>query len=281
MRKTHTYFLTACIIFALTLIVFIVNTRTGKALDEEKSNYPSVMVLVDDYVDGVKQERLMGQAIIEEYFLANNFTVANKGRKDKINVDGITLFYANPKRSTEIARKYGADTIIVGRIVCDYNDLGKVEEIAPFAYDSRSDVKPIRVSDSEVLGYGNLVASAEAIEKSAASEKALATVANKVSKFSMARIAEFWRKEIYGSILIQLVCVNASEENITSLMNVLNPLREVRAVRKRSLRDNVLALDIRYFGTIEQLSKTLSNTNEPIIEVLNIKNNKIEIKVGK
>jgi len=259
----------------------MVNVRIGKALDEEKSNYPSVMVIVDDYVDGVKQERLIGQAIIEEYFLANNFTVANKGRKDKINVDGITLYYTDPIKSADIAKKYGADIIIVGRIICDYNDLGKVEEIAPFTYDSRSDVTPIRVSDSEVLGVGNLIASAEANEKSAAFENALTAVAKKVSKFSMARIAEFWRKEIYGSISIQLVCVNASPENIASLMNVLNPIREVRAVRKRSLIDNVLALDIRYFGTIEQLSKTLSNTNEPIIEVLSIKNNKIEIKVGK
>jgi len=277
--KSRSFLLLTCVLLLSLFACLLLEIGATNVFADEERTYPSILVVVDDYANAIKQKNYRGQEVIEEYFLANNFPVVNRGRQDAIETKGITLYYADPKKSAEIAKHYNADMIIVGRTISNFNDMGEPENRDPFNYNARSDVKPISSSNAEVLGVGNLIAAADDRERDRASEKATEKVALKTAKFCLARIAEAWRKEIYGSIAIRLILLNATPENIVSLENVLNPLREVRASRRVSLKDNTLLLELRYFGTAEQLAKTLSNTNEPIIEVLNLKPNKIEIRI--
>lgn len=255
-------------------------TRDVKALGiiRERLSYPRVMVLIDDYIDGIEQPRHIAAIQIEKIFIRNNFPVVSKEQTEKIKMRDATLAYADPKKAAALGRRYGAEVVIVGRATSDLIDTSQPYGVSVFAYESRVELKAVKTDNAEVLALDTVSETARGSGRVPTANKALEAAAEKASRTFMRSIAEAWRSEIYNEIMIQLICENASLEKTASLKKALNAVRDVKGVNERSFVNNVLELDVRFFGSTDQLVTILSELKEPVVEVTDKTPNRIDIR---
>lgn len=255
-------------------------TKNVKALGiiREKLNYPRVMVLIDDYIDGIEQPRHIVAVEIEKIFMRNKFPVVSKGQMEKIKARDATLAFAFPDKAAALGRRYGAEVVIVGQATSDLMETSQPYGVSVFAYESRVEAKAIKTDNAQVLAVDTISETARGSGRVPTANKALQTVSEKFSKNFMKRIAEAWRSEIYNEITIQLICENANLGKAKALKRALNAIRDVRGINERSFVNNILELDVRFFGTTDQLITILSELQKPHIETTGKTPNRIDIR---
>ncbi len=255
-------------------------TKDVKALGiiRERLSYPRIMVLIDDYIDGIEQPRHIAAIQVEEIFMRNKFPVVSKEQTEKIKSKDATLAYADPEKAAALGRRYGAEVVIVGQATSDLIDTSQPYGVSVFAYESRVEAKAVKTDNAHVLALDAVSETARGSGRVPTANKALEAAAEKISNSLLKRIAEAWRSEIYNEIMIQLICENANLEKTIRLKKALSAIRDVRGVNERSFVNNILELDVRFFGTTDQLVRILSELREPVVEVTGKTPNRIDVR---
>lgn len=247
-------------------------------LIREKLNYPRVMVLIDDYIDGIAQPKHITAVAIEKAFMKNKFPVVSKDQMEKIKEKDATLSYKDPDKAAALGRRYGAEVVIVGQSTSDLLGASQPYGVSVYAYEARNEAKAVKTDNARVLAMDTSSKIARGSGRVPTANEALTLAAWSLSESFMKKIAEAWRNEAYNETSIQIICDNATIEKSGALKEALDGYREVKGVNERSLQNNVLELDVRFFGTSDQLAVFLSELKEPALEISAKTPSRIDIK---
>jgi hypothetical protein len=250
----------------------------GLGIIREKMNYPRVMVLVGDYVDGVEQASHVIGTEIEKVFMESKFPIVSKNQMEMIKERDATLSYADPAKAAALGRRYGAEVVIVGQGSSSLMDTSTPYGVSVFAYQAHVEVKAVKTDNAQILAVDSLNQTARANGRVPAANKALADAAQSVSKNIMAKIVEAWRSEVYNETSVEIICDNADVAKSSAMKKALGAINEVKGVSERSLVGSTLELDVRFFGTPDQLATILSELKEPAVKIISKTPSRIDIR---
>lgn len=255
-------------------------TKDVKALGiiREKMNYPRIMVLIDEYIDGIVQPRQIVALQIEKIFLSNKFSIVSKDQLEKIKLRDVTQAFNNPDKAAALGRRYGAEVVIVGRATSDLIESSRPYGVNVFAYEARAETKAVKTDNAEVLALDSAIQSARGSGRVPTANKALKELSIDTSESLLKKITEAWRSQVYNEINIQLICENATIQKAASLKRSLGTVRDIRGVNERALVSGILQLDIRYFGSVDQLVGILSELKDPALEIIGKTPNRIDVR---
>ena len=250
----------------------------GMGLIREKLANPRIVVLINDYVDGIEQPTGIAAMELEKIFMQNKFPVVSKEQMEKIKEKDTTLAFGNPEKAAALGRRYGAEVAIVGQATSNLVDTSEPYGVSVFAYEARIEARAVKTDTAQVLSANVVTATERAGGRVPAANKALSAAAEELSTALMQKLAEAWRSNIYNETTIEIIAENADTEKATSLARILKLNRNVKGVSERSLVNNVLELDVRFFGTADQMVALLRELDEPVVDIINKTPNRIDIK---
>ena len=255
-------------------------TKDVKALGivKQKLNYPRVMVLIDDYVDGLKQPRHIAAAEIEKTFITNKVPVISKDQMELIKARDATLSYNDPRKAAALGRRYGAEVVVVGQAASELIDTTQPYGVNVYAYQATVETKAVKTDNAQVMVIDSATETARGGGRIPTANKALLAASQVMAKSLIKRIAEVWRDEVYNEIVIQIICENANLNSATLLKNAIQAIDGVKEVNERSLVNNVAELSVRFFGSLDQFAAGLSRIKNPEIEVTGKTANRVDIK---
>lgn len=243
----------------------------------EKINYPRIVVLIDEYVDGVMQPRQIVAGEVEKIFVENKFPIVSQAQMEMIKEKDATLAYQDPSKAAALGRRFGAEVVIVGQATSDIIESSQPYGVPVFAYEARIEAKAVKADNAKILATASTSMTERGSGRVPTANKAISSAADEFSKSLLNEIAEAWRGEVYNEINIELICDNASLWKSKLLQNALNSGRDVRGVSERYFTNKVLVLDVRFFGSIDQLAGILEDLKEPQIRITGKTANRLDI----
>ena len=104
MKIIRTVFLGAMLLLPLVI-------STG----QDKREWPRIMVILDEKIDGTAVDARLVASKIEEILLEKGFRLVDKGQFENVQMRDIAIAEGNPARAKEIGMRYGAELIVVGK----------------------------------------------------------------------------------------------------------------------------------------------------------------------
>lgn len=256
-------------------------TKDLKALNiiKEKKGNPRVMVLIQEFVDGLEQPSELVQAEMEKEFLAKDFPVVDKSQFQMVKERDVALSYTNPEKAAVLGREFGAEVVIVGQATCNLLESSMPYGVQVFGYTADISVKAIKTDTAGIMATETVSGTERGSGRIPTANKALVTSGKKLANTMMEGIVERWRSEVFNTVNVELVVENIQVEERDVLKNDLAAIRGVQAVNERSFNKNILILDLTVDGAIWQ------GFEQRLLELPNIKlqliaktENRIELK---
>ena len=258
-------------------------TKDVKALGivRKKLNYPSVMVLVDDYVDGLKQPRHIAAAEIEKIFINNKIPIISKDQMERIKARDATLFYNDPEKAAALGRRYGAEVVVVGQAASELIDTSQPYGVSVYAYQATVGIKALKTDTAQVMVVDSASEAARGSGRVPTANSALLAASQVTAKSLIKQIAEAWRDEVYNETVVQVICENADLDTTEVFKNAIKAIDGVKEVNEKSIVNNVAELSVRFFGSTDQFVAGLSQIKEPEIRVTGKTPNRVDVRFAK
>jgi len=250
------------------------------ALEEtKKTTYPKVMVVTNEYIDGIAQAKHEASVELEKIFKVNHFPVVVRENAKKVNLDDIALTFRRPEAIALIGKSSGADVVVAGYAKSDLAETSLPYGDKVYTYNGRFQGRAVRVRDGKVIAMDVVLDVARDTKKEAAARDALKKVGSKLSRSLMTKIKNAWAEKVYEPTTIRLVCKNADLQTAMVLKKSLNMMRYVTGIKEKALIEGALEIDVIYLGTRDQLVLSLRQRPEPLMEVASgVRPDRINIK---
>lgn len=253
----------------------------GLNIIREKKANPRVMVLINEFVDGLEQPSELVQGKMESEFLAKNFPVVDKGQMQMIKERDVALCYDNPQKAAVLGREYGAEVVIVGQAASNLTESSQPYGVAVFAYTADITAKAIKTDNAAVMVSDSASATERGSGRMPTANKALASAGKNSADSMMRKIVECWRSEVFNTVDVQLVVDNLAGADRGILKSDLEAIRGVQGVYERSFNKGVMVIDLSIDGALwqnfDQQVTQLQNIN---LELIAKTGNRIELRKG-
>lgn len=245
---------------------------------EEKGN-PRIMVLIQEFVDGLEQPSELVQAQIEKEFLTRGFPLVDKSQYQMIKERDVALSYEDPRKAAVLGREFGAEVVIVGQATCNLLETSMPYGVQVFGYTADISAKAIKTDTAAIIATETVSATERGSGRIPTANKALASAGKKLASIMMESIVERWRSEVFNTVSMQLVIENIEANERDILKKDLGAIRGVQGVYERSFGKGILILELTIDGAIWQ------GFEQRLLELPNIKlqlvsktGNRIELK---
>src|SRR3972149_4664533 len=121
------------IVFLLILMVCLTTLA-----QDFRQEWPRIMVLFDEKVDGEPVDARIVATRLEEIFLEKGFRLVDKAQFEAVTARDITLAESNPMRAKEIGLRYGAEWIVVGKVEATFDAEKEFYGIKNYEYASKT-----------------------------------------------------------------------------------------------------------------------------------------------
>jgi len=252
-----------------------------KALNiiKEKKNNPRIMILVQEFVDGLEQPSELVQAEMEKEFLAKQFPLVDKAQYQMVKEKDVALSYTSPEKAAVLGREYGAEVVVVGQATCNMGETSSPYGVQVFAYTADISVKAIKTDTAAVIAIETVSATERGSGRMPTANKALGAAGKKIAGGIISGIVEKWRSEVFNTVSVSIVAEGIEPSDREVLKNDLMDIRGVQNVNERTFNKGILVLDIVVDGAIWQ------NFEQRVLSLPNIKfqlvaktENRIEVK---
>lgn len=251
----------------------------GLNIIKERKNNPRVMVLVQEFVDGLEQPSELVQTEMERIFLAKGFPLVDKGQFQMIKERDVALSYDNPQKAAVLGREFGAEVIIVGQATSNLTESSRPYGVAVFAYTADISAKAIKTDTGALMVSDSVSATERGSGRVPTANKALKSAGENLARDMMEGILERWRSEVFNVVDVQLIIDGIDPSDRKVLEGDLKAIRGVEGVHERSFNKDVLVIDLTVDGAIWQ------GFEERLLKLPNIKldltaktENRIELK---
>ena len=187
---------------------------------QDSREWPRIMVILDERVDGQESDGRIVAARIEELFLEKGFRLVDKAQFENVTARDIAIAEGNPMRAKEIGLRYGAELIFVGKASAVFENEKEFYGVKSVEYASKGDAKVIITDTGELIAVSAKNSKKSASGRSTASTLALQSLAEALSSDLYVKTLEYDTEKINGNIF------NAGYDN-QSLMEIATTVREV------------------------------------------------------
>ena len=202
--------------FVLVSLTLFALHMVAAAQDIHK-DWPRVMVLFDEKVDGQPADARIVATRIEEIFLEKGFRLIDKAQFEAVTARDIALAESNPMRAKEIGLRYGAEWIIVGKVEANFDAEKTFYGIKNYEYASKGTGKVIITDTGEMIAVTSKSAKKSATGKSSAANNALTALGESIANDLYLKARIRLKDEEAGPRLLQIAMVGVDATTISSL----------------------------------------------------------------
>lgn len=252
-----------------------------KALNiiRERKGNPRIMVLVQEFVDGLEQPSELVQTEMERVFLSKGFPMVDKGQFQMIKERDVALCYDNLQKAAVLGREFGAEVIVVGQATSNLLESSRPYGVAVFGYTADITAKAIKTDTAALMVSDSVSATERGSGRMPTANKSLRNSGQKLARAMMEGILEGWRSEVFNVVTVQLVIDKMEAQDRSVLKGDLESIRGVQGVYERSFNKGILVMELKVDGAIWQ------GFEERMLRLPNIKlelvaktENRIELK---
>lgn len=234
------------------VVALAVLEKDIKALNiiKEKKGNPRMMILVQEFIDGLEQPSELVQAEMEKEFLAKGFPLVDKAQYQMVKERDVALSYTNPEKAAVLGREFGAEVVIVGQATSNLQESSTPYGVQVFAYAADISAKAIKTDTGAIMATETVSGTERGSGRIPTANKALAGAGKKLADVMMSGIVERWRSEVFNTVNVQVVIENAAAQDRDVIKKDISAIRGVQSVNERSFNKSILVLDIIVDGAI-------------------------------
>jgi len=223
-----------------------------KLLIEEKEN-PRIAIIFREYIDGGELPAPVVQTAFEKYFLAAKFDVVDVGQLERIKERDATLNYDDPIKAAALGRRFGAEVLLLGEASAELGSVRTAHGVNVYTYTANVTVKAIKTDTAKVIAVEEKSATTRGggtKGEGDVARDALKEAGNALVEKLMDSIVEVWRDEVYNVQTIEIVLINANDEEQKRFVQGLKNIDGVERVIERFVEETTAMYDVLAAGAI-------------------------------
>ncbi len=225
-----------------------------KLLIEEKEN-PRIAIIVREYMDGAELPAPVVQTAFEKFFLKAKFDVIDVAQLEKIKERDATLSYDDPIEAAALGRRFGAEVLILGEASATLGSVRSPHGIKVYSFTANVTVKAIKTDTAKVIAVVEADGKARGggtTGESAIAREALKQAGDEAVDKLMDKIVEVWRDEVYNVQTVQVLLLNADDEEQARFVQGLNNIDGVEKTIERFVEETTAMYDVLVTGSIKK-----------------------------
>jgi tetratricopeptide (TPR) repeat protein len=236
------------------------------AFGQDRRDWPRIMVIFDERLDGQPSDGRVVAARIEELFLEKGFRLVDKSQFENVTVRDIALAEGNPARAKEIGMRYGAELIIVGKASAMMEGEKEFYGVKSIEYASKGDAKVIITDTGELIAV-----SAKNSKKSASGRSTAGTLAFQALAEAMA--PDLYVKtrlkildESKSTRIVQIALLGIDAKLLSALERSLPAdMTRIESLRLRYMEKDGAVYEATIVGSLDDLRSELAQRDDLVI----------------
>ena len=246
------------IVFLLILMVCLTTLA-----QDFRQEWPRIMVLFDEKVDGQPVDARIVATRLEEIFLEKGFRLVDKAQFETVTARDIALAESNPMRAKEIGLRYGAEWVIVGKVEASFDAEKVFYGITNYEYASKGSGKIIITDTGEMIAVTSKNTKKSATGKSSASTGSLNALGDLIANDLYVKSRVRMKQEESGPRFIQIAMVGLDAKMIAQLEKSLpQDLPIINYLKLRYFEKDGAVFDANVNGTIDDLRRELGKRSD-------------------
>ncbi len=241
-----------------------------------RRDWPRVMVIFDEKIDGDPADARMVATRIEEIFLEKGFRLVDKSQFEAVTARDIALAESNPVRAKEIGLRYGAEWIIVGKVEANFDAEKTFYGMKNYEYASKGSGKVIITDTGEMIAVTTKNTKKSASGRSSAANNVLTALGELIANDLYVKARVRLKEEQEGPRFLQIAILGVDDKTITRLeKSIPQDVTLINYIKLRYFEKDGAVFDANVNGTIEDLRNALSNV--PDLAVIGFTGSRVDI----
>lgn len=233
---------------------------------QDKKDWPRIMVILDEKIDGAATDARLVASKIEETLLEKGFRLVDKGQFQNVQVRDIALAEGNPARSKEIGMRYGAELIIVGKAEGNFESEKEFYGVKNFEYAAKGDCRVIITDTGELIAVTAKTAKKSAGGRSSAADLTLNTLGEALAADVYAKVRMRMSEEATGSRVVQLALIGFDQKAVSQYeRNLPHEIQMISQLKLRYFEKDAAVFEATINGTVDNLRDEFTKRQDVIV----------------
>ncbi|MBN1396553.1 MAG: hypothetical protein JXA06_00830, partial [Bacteroidetes bacterium] len=255
MKSIRAIFLTVILILPLVL-----------SIGQDKREWPRIMVILDEKIDGTPADARLVASKIEEVLLEKGFRLVDKGQFENVKMRDIAVAEGNPARAKEIGLRYGAELIIIG------NAEGKLEAEKEFygvkniEYAAKGSCKVIITDTGELIAVSSKMTKKSAGGPASAANLTMTTLGELLATDIYAKTRVKMLEETSGPRIVQIAFIGFDQKTISQYeRNLPGEIPMIEHMKLRYYEKESSVYEATIHGSIDNLREEFTKRQDVIV----------------
>jgi tetratricopeptide (TPR) repeat protein len=233
---------------------------------QNTGDWPRIMVVLDEKVDGAPTDARLVAAKIEETLLDKGFRLVDKAQFQNVQARDIAVAEGNPARAKEIGMRYGAELIIVGKAEGNFESEKEFYGIKNFEYAAKGDCRVIITDTGELIAVSAKTTKKSAGGRSSAADLSLTTLGETLATDLYVKIRMKLKEEASGSRIVQLALIGFDQKAVSQYeRNLPHEIQMITQLKLRYFEKEAAVFEATINGTMDDLRDEFTKRQDVIV----------------
>ncbi len=233
---------------------------------QDRREWPRIMVILDERVDGQESDGRIVAARIEELFLEKGFRLVDKAQFENVTARDIAIAEGNPTRAKEIGMRYGAELILVGKASAVFENEKEFYGVKSVEYASKGDAKVLITDTGELIAVSAKNSKKSASGRSTASTLAMQSLAEALATDLYVKTRMKILDESKSTRIVQIALLGIDAKLLSALERSLPAdLTRIESMRLRFMEKDGAVYEATIVGSLDDLRAELAERDDLVI----------------
>ena len=243
---------------------------------QDQRDWPRIMVILDEKIDGKLVDARLVASKIEEFFLEKGFRLVDKSQFENVAARDISIAEGNPARAKEIGTRYGAELIIVGKAEGNLEAEKEFYGVKNIEYASKGDCKVIITDTGELIAVSTKTAKKSGGGATSASNLTMNTLGESLASDLYVKIRMKMKAEASGPRIVQLAVFGIDQKLVAQYERTLpQDVTMIDRLKLRFLEKDAAVFEASINGSIDDLRNEI--TKRPDLVVVSFTGNRLDV----
>jgi tetratricopeptide (TPR) repeat protein len=251
---------------AINKALFLVIAFLFVAVAQDKKDWPRIMVILEEKVDGTSTETRLVSAKIEGELLNKGFRLVDNAQFQNVQARDIAVAEGNPARAKEIGLRYGAELIIVGKAEGNLDSEKEFYGVKNFEYAAKGDCRVIITDTGELIAISAKTTKKSAGGQGSAATYALTSLGEALASDLFTKIQDKMNQEAAGSRIIQLALIGFDQKTVSQFeRNLPHEIPMIAEIKLRYFEKDAAVFEATIKGTVDNLRDQFTRREDVIV----------------
>ena len=233
---------------------------------QDKREWPRIMVILDEKIDGMAVDARLVASKIEEILLDKGFRLVDKGQFENVQMRDIAIAEGNPARAKEIGMRYGAELIIVGKAEGNLEAEKEFYGVKNIEYAGKGSCKVIITDTGELIAVSSKTTKKSAGGANSAANLTMTTLGEALATDVYVKIRTKMNEEVSGPRIVQLAFIGFDQKSIAQYeRNLPHEINMIEQMKLRYFEKDAAVFEATINGTIDNLRDEFTKRQDVVV----------------